>query len=251
MSSFSDNVPPPLCCSNSNYHWNLSEHRDVWVNTTNLTESQPNCNLCNKCCATTLPFANVADLEFLLLYGVAPTSDSVIDKAEYFTPTQLSNLTRKNNKSDFFMLHLNTSSLPKNHDKIEELLNEFETGPEIISISETKLNSRCTSNFDIFGYDFLHNDSPTKAGGVGLYINKSLKYKLRNDLNLLLPNCEDLWIEIKSKKRNIILSTIYRHPNLDVISFQNKLCETLTKLEGDKLHYIINGDYYTLYNKWN
>ena len=50
-------------------------------------------------------------------------------------------------------------------------------------------------------------------------------------------------IEIKSKKRNIILSTIYRHPNSDVISFQNKLCETLTKLEDAKLHYIINGDF--------
>ena len=151
-------MPPLLCRSNSDCHWNLSDHRDVSVNTTNHTEPQPNCNLYSKYCATILPFANVA-----------PTKDSVIDKAEYFTPTQLSNLTRKNNKSDFFMIHLNTRSLHKNHDKIEELLNEFETGPEIISISETKLNSRCTSNY-IFGYDFLHNDSTTKAGGAGLYI---------------------------------------------------------------------------------
>ena len=90
-----------------------------------------------------------ADFEFLLLHGFAPTNDSVIDKAEYFTPTQLSNLTRKNNKSDFFMLHLNTRSLPKNCDKIEKLLNEFDIGPEILSICETKLNSRCTSNCNI------------------------------------------------------------------------------------------------------
>ena len=36
------------------------------------------------------------------------------------------------------MIHLNTKSLPKNHDKLEELLNEVETRPELISISETK-----------------------------------------------------------------------------------------------------------------
>ena len=40
--------------------------------------------------------------------------------------------------------------------------------------------------------------------------------------------------------QNII---IYRHPNSDVILFQNKLCESLTKLEDDKLHYVINGDF--------
>ena len=66
---------------------------------------------------------------------------------------------------------------------------------------------------------FSHIDSPTNAGGAGLYIKNSLKYKLRKDLNFLLPNCEDIWVEIESKKRNIIISTIYRHSNSDMTLF--------------------------------
>ena len=133
------------------------------------------------------------------------------------------------------MIHLNTRSLTKNYDKLEELLNELETRPELISISETKLSSRNVSNINIAGYDFFHIDSPTNAGDAGLHIKNSLKYKLRKDLNFLLPNCEDIWVKIESKKRNIIISTIYRHPNSDMTLFQNKLCETLIKLENDKL----------------
>ena len=133
-------------------------------------------------------------------------------------------------------------NLPRNHDKLEELLNERETRPELISISETKLSSRNVSNINIAGYDFFHIDSPTNAGGAELNIKNSLKCKLRKDLNFLLPNCEDIWVEIESQKRNIIISTIYRHPNSDMMLFQNKLCKTLIKLGNDKLQCVISGD---------
>jgi len=83
-----------------------------------------------------------------------------------------------------------------------------------------------TSNISISNYDFIHTDSPTKACGVGLYEKRTLTYTIRNDLNLHLSNCEDIWIEIQSTKQNMILSTIYRHPNPDIMTFQNKLCET-------------------------
>jgi len=54
--------------------------------------------------------------------------------------------------------------------------------------------------------------------------------------------CEDLWIEFQSRKQSIILSTIYRHPNSDLLAFQDKLEETLIKLENTISKYIINGD---------
>ena len=189
-----------------------------------------------------LVFASVVDFEFLLLCGNTSNCDPVYNSTVYFSPTQLSNLTYEKSKNDFFLIHLNTRSLPKNHDKLEELLNELETRPELISISETKLSSRNVSNINIAGYDFFHIDSPTNADGGGLYIKNSLKYRLRKDLNFLHPNCEDIWVEIESKKRNIIISTIYRHPNSDMTLFQNKLYETLIKLENDKLRYITSGD---------
>ena len=55
------------------------------------------------------------------------------------------------------------------------------------TISETKINSNTCLNLNIPNFDFFHNDSPTNAEGVGIYVNQSLKYKLRNDLLLNVP----------------------------------------------------------------
>ena len=47
--------------------------------------------------------------------------------------------------------------------------------PDIIAISETKItNGQILVNVDINGYDFIHCDSTTKAGGVGIYIKKNV-----------------------------------------------------------------------------
>ena len=89
----------------------------------------------------------------------------------------------------------------------------------------------------------IHNDSPTNAGGVGLYVKNGLKYSIRNDLNLYLSYCEDILIEVKSTKQSLILSTIYRHSNSVVANFQDKLCDILLKLENNKTSYVINGDF--------
>ena len=90
--------------------------------------------------------------------------------------------------------------MTKNHDKIEKLLNELSFFPEVISISETKLNPQKTIYMNICNYDFIHNDSPTNACAVGLYAKNDLKYSIRNDLNHLLPYCE--FIRIKANQQN-------------------------------------------------
>ena len=185
-----------------------------------------------------MPFFGVTDIEFTLLID----RTLLHNDDEYFSISRLNKLSSNNNKNNLFTLHFNTRSLPKNHDKIEEFLSELNVLPESISISETKLNSRSTSNVNIAQYDFLHNDSPSKAGGVGSYVKNNEKYSLRNDLNLHLSNCEDMWIEIYSKLKSIILSTIYRHPTSNITEFHKKLRDTVIILENSKANYIINGD---------
>ena len=190
--SFDDQLTVAVSCS----------HADCDRNVLNL--SQACNNICSECCATLMPFFGVSDIEFTLLID----RTLLYNDNEYFSISRLNKLSSNNNKNNLFTLHFNTRSLPKNHDKIEEFLSELNVLPEIISVSETKLNSQSTSNVNIAQYDFLHNDSPSKAGGVGLYVKNNVKYSLRNDLNLHLSNCEDIWIEIYSKSKSIILSTI-------------------------------------------
>ena len=52
--------------------------------------------------------------------------------------------------------------------------------PDIIAITETKLaKNKIVVNIDIEGYNFIHSDSSSRAGGVGLYIKDSLTFILK------------------------------------------------------------------------
>ena len=67
--------------------------------------------------------------------------------------------------------------------KIDEFLHDFERLPDLVAISEIKLNENSTSNISIPNYCFLRNDSPLNAGGVGIYIKESFKFRIRKELS--------------------------------------------------------------------
>ena len=79
---------------------------------------------------------------------------------EYFSLRKISNIMRKQNNSTL-MVHFNTRSLAKNKHLIEEFITEVKYSPEVIGISETKINSNTCLNLNIPGFDFFHNDSST------------------------------------------------------------------------------------------
>ena len=137
--------------------------------------SNSNCCVCTKCCYTLFLFFTVSDVEFKMLNffsmfkSVNNINGSIITYNEYFSSSRLSKIT-VNLQNDFFLVHFNTRSLFKNLDKIEKFLYNMTRFPDAIAISETKLNSNSSLNNNIPHYNFLYNDSPTNAGGVGFYI---------------------------------------------------------------------------------
>ena len=139
-----------------------------------------------------------------------------------FTPKNYQKCCLIAKKMIFSLLHTNLRSLSKNKSKLEEFLIDLDYQPEEIAISETKLSINTISNIDIKNYNFLNTDSSTNAGGVGLYLKDTITYRLRNDLRFHLDNCEDLWIEIKTKKTNdpMILAIIYHLSHRDIHGFQ-------------------------------
>ena len=77
------------------------------------------------------------------------------------------------------MLHNNVRSLQRNLENFQvHLLDELDYDFSLIGVSETKINSLRDFDFDpsILGYAFEHVPTPLASGGVGLYINDSLKY---------------------------------------------------------------------------
>ena len=87
--------------------------------------------------------------------------------------------------------------------------------PDIIAITETKLKKdELQTNIDINDYNFIHSDSDSQAGGVGLYIKNSISYKIINELliDLKLNFVENIWIEVETNKKSIAVGVVYRHP---------------------------------------
>ena len=141
------------------------------------------------------------------------------------------------------MMHFNMRSLPKNLTSLNDLILTVKETPEIIAISETKLQDENIYNISIPGYVFLNTNSPTRAGGVGLYISKELTFIRRRDLEIAGDGIESCWIEIKrEKEKNIVIGCIYRHPTKDCAKLQNALKEQLSNLNNKGKEVFVLGD---------
>ena len=150
----------------------------------------------------------------------------------YYVDACKRNLFDKKNHDDLFIIHFNVRSIQKNIDSLNNLLSSFKNQPDIVAISKTKLKKeKINRNFNLDGYTFIHSDSTTNAGSVGLYIKNKIKFELNQYSNYLLPNSEHLWIDIHAKTGPIVVGVVYRHPIATVSAednFKDSLNEILT-----------------------
>ena len=104
---------------------------------------------------------------------------------------------KNKNSEDLFLIHFNIRSLQKHIDELTTYLFGFKNQSEIIGISETKLREgNLNRNIDLEGYDFVHSDSKTFAGGVGICNKNTLRYSVNRCSKSLLSNTEHLWVDI-------------------------------------------------------
>jgi len=105
--------------------------------------------------------------------------------------------------------------------------------------------SKCCTNIQIPNFNFVHVDSLTNAGGVGLHVNKKLQYTVRQDLELPIDGCGILFIEVKSNNvsgKKCVVGVIYRHPSPNSQAFQLAFTNLLEIMRSEKSNYIIGGD---------
>ena len=128
----------------------------------------------------------------------------------------------KSCQRNLFVMHFNVRSLQKNFCKLSLYVSQLSTKPDVIAVTETKLNdAKSNDGFKLTEYEFMHKNSPTKAGGVAFYVKKELSYTLVNSAGLNLNAVEDLWIKIEAKPAPIAVGVIYRHPSYDVDSLNS------------------------------
>ena len=81
-------------------------------------------------------------------------------------------------------------------------------------------------------YTFVYSNSKSNWGGVGLYVANHLQYTKREELSFTTTDSENLFIEVnvKGKKKGLVLGVVYRHPYHNFSVFQEAFCKTLKKL---------------------
>ena len=195
------------------------------------------CELCLECnpdcenCTTCTDLYRVCD----------KCIDCNIDDFETFN-----SLLNQKGSSEISIIHFNIRSLLKHKPEIEQLLYSLHTPPDIICLSETKINDR-TNLQDLYieGYTLFENSSKSSFGGSAIYVSDTLSCKKRSDLEINIPGeVETSFIELQTKpstqNESTFIASVYRHPHENHDFFQ-ALSERVNRI-GEKSQIMILGD---------
>ena len=112
---------------------------------------------------------------------------------------------------------------------------------DIVFLSETWLNP-FSPNVEIPGYTLIHEDRKNKkGGGVGIYINKKLKFNQLDEISCLSAECCGIELLIGTKR--LILVSLYRPPNGAVATFNKSFKQMVDVWRRVHKHIIIGTDH--------
>ena len=136
------------------------------------------------------------------------------------------------------LFHINAWSLSKNSDDLEHQLKCTNKVFDIVAVSGTRNTKKPSLTFSINlqNYSFEFTPTESNAEGTLLYITNHLSYKQHTSHNLNISNqLESTFIEIvNSRKSNIIVGCLYKHPGMDIYDFnKNHLNTLLDKLSKE------------------
>ena len=96
--------------------------------------------------------------------------------SEYYSITDANNLLADVDNDSIFLFHCNIRSLAKNFELLNDLLYCCDNIPNVIAVTETRINCNSSANIDFPNYKFYSTDSKT-IGWWCWY------------LHLILPKC--------------------------------------------------------------
>lgn len=151
----------------------------------------------------------------------------------------------------FSVFHLNIASMNSHFGDLNTLLASLQFEFSVVGISESRFVKGVVPTLDhrIEGYSCFNTPTEASAGGTLLYISKRHVSHERKDLDSLMyqAKClESTFAEIVlPKKTNIIVGTIYRHPNgMSIDTFNSEfLIPFLHKVGLEKKQVILLGDF--------
>ena len=98
----------------------------------------------------------------------------------------------------------------------------------VIGLSETWLNDDDIDLYGLCGYTVIsHHRVDSAGGGVAVCVQDHVYFKERPDLSYFDEDCETVFVEMEKghqlQNHNVIIDVIYRPPNQDISSFNDKI----------------------------
>ena len=115
----------------------------------------------------------------------------------------------------------------------------------MLSFTETWLTEYNIS-LHIYSHVYKLSDK-RRGGGVSMFINNRLNFQVRNDIIYNPNNIDLIAVEISkgelNTKRNVIILTLHRPPDVPPILFNEKLNDLLKMLQQENKTIFITGDF--------
>lgn len=109
-----------------------------------------------------------------------------LPNSQYCIASEIKPINENNPASTFTLFHANCRSIEANFNSLMSTIASLKINVSVIAVSETWTNSSNENLISIPGYDAIFNSRIDRTGGgVGLFLNDSLSYVVRSDLQLL------------------------------------------------------------------
>ena len=171
-----------------------------------------------------------------------PEYHDLLESCQYETVDDLNQCS--GNLSKLFIIHVNIRSLPKNFDSLQCLVQNLKNKPHIILVTETWLENDSLGAYALENYNLEATSQKDFRGkGVAIYIDTSLAYCRKNDLESKTEQFQSVFIELKNiENRNIVIGSIYRSPSYPAAQFIDYLEHTLEILNNEHKLSLFGGD---------
>ncbi|CAL4060163.1 unnamed protein product [Meganyctiphanes norvegica] len=130
------------------------------------------------------------------------------------------------------------------------MLNSINNPFHILAFTETWLKA---DNYNLVEFDDYEHickirpvdnnfDMKETGGGLSIFIKKHIQYKLREDLNFMLPFVETLFIEVPHNNKTFLIGVIYRIPNTSIDLFNDTINSLIEPIKNEH-EIILVGDF--------
>ena len=135
-------------------------------------------------------------------------------------------------------------------DDYNNLLDYINNPFHILAFTETWLRSDNVDRVIFKDYNDVHLlrpideqfDFKESGGGISVFIKEGINYKIRDDLTVILPYLEAIFIEVNYNNKLYLVGITYRVPNTNVNSFIDKINGIIEPIKN-KYEVILVGDF--------